>query len=354
METKARLIAFYLPQYHPIPENDEWWGKGFTEWTLVTRARPLFRGHQQPKLPGELGFYDLRLPEVKEAQAALAREHGVEGFCYWHYWLGNGQRLLERPFEEVLASGKPDFPFCLGWANHSWVGRFFGSDGRTLAEQQYPGAEDYRAHFDCLLRAFRDPRYITVNGCPLLYIYRWNRGNEVRKIVALWRELALQAGLKGLHVVAPAGSEASARALGTDGFTYGDSGLFSLREEHLRSASARVVRKLTGRPLVLAYEEVIARWTPCDPAALTGYPYILPNWDTTPRLGANGEVMRGGTPELFGLHVRDVLDKVTHKPRENRIVFIKSWNEWAEGNYLEPDALHGRAYLEALKGEVVT
>ena len=173
---KARIIAYYLPQFHPIPENDEVWGKGFTEWTNVAKAKPLFRGHYQPRIPADLGFYDLRLPEVREQQAELARDAGVEGFCYWHYWFGNGKMLLERPFEEVLKSGKPDFPFCLCWANHSWTTKTWkkghGSSSRTMiAEQLYPGEEDDIAHFNYCLPAFKDPRYITVEGKPLFGVF---------------------------------------------------------------------------------------------------------------------------------------------------------------------------------------
>ena len=170
MAKKARVIAFYLPQYHPIPENDKWWGKGFTEWTNVGRAKPLFRGHYQPRVPADLGYYDLRLPEVREAQAELAREAGIEGFCYWHYWFGNGKRLLERPFNEVLASGKPDFPFCLAWANESWKGFLHGVKGHnTLIEQNYFGADDYETHFREILPAFLDHRYTGYMTSPCLW-----------------------------------------------------------------------------------------------------------------------------------------------------------------------------------------
>ena len=165
---KIMTLAMFLPQFHRIKENDEWWGKGFTEWTNVGTAKPLFKGHNQPRVPTELGYYDLRLPEVREQQAELARESGVTAFCYWHYWFGNGKRLLERVFDEVLESGKPDFPFCLGWANHSWYTKEWNSDGSTknklLIEQTYLGLEDAKMHFDYLLKAFRDPRYIKIDG----------------------------------------------------------------------------------------------------------------------------------------------------------------------------------------------
>ena len=165
----ARLIAFHLPQFHPIPENDEWWGKGFTEWTNTGKAKPLFPGHDQPKVPTDLGYYDLRLPEARKAQADLARKYGVEGFCYYHYWFG-GKRLLERPVNEIIASGEPDFPFCLCWANESWTGIWHGAPRRMLMEQTYPGEADHRAHFEYLLTAFRDKRYITVDGRPRFVI----------------------------------------------------------------------------------------------------------------------------------------------------------------------------------------
>ena len=163
---KARAVAFYLPQYFPIPENDKWWGKGFTEWTNTAKARRLFPGHKQPNLPSELGFYDLRVSETRVAQAEIAREHGVEAFVYWHYWFGNGDRILERPFTEVLESGEPDFPFALAWANQSWTGIWHGAKDRVLKQQLYPGDEDDRRHFQTVLKAFRDARYLRVADDP--------------------------------------------------------------------------------------------------------------------------------------------------------------------------------------------
>src|SRR6266498_1716919 len=162
-ENEIRLIAFYLPQYHPIPENDEWWGKGFTEWTNVAKARSLYRGHRQPNLPADLGFYDLRLAESRFAQAELAQKYGIEAFCYWHYYFGNGKRLLERPFQEVLSSKKPDFPFCLAWANQTWTGIWHGSPNKILIEQIYPGLEDFKQHFYQVLPAFTDDRYLRID-----------------------------------------------------------------------------------------------------------------------------------------------------------------------------------------------
>lgn len=173
---KARVIAYYLPQYHPIPENDRFWGKGFTEWTNVGKAKPLFRGHYQPRVPADLGYYDLRLPEIREEQAKLAKEAGIEGFCYWHYWFGGGKELLERPFNEVVESGSPDYPFCLGWANHTWSTRTWTSNKSRyketiIAEQTYPGVGDYVQHYNTYKKAFKDSRYITVDGRLLFVVF---------------------------------------------------------------------------------------------------------------------------------------------------------------------------------------
>ena len=203
-EGRVRVIAFYLPQFHPIPENDLWWEPGFTEWTNVTRARRMFPGHYQPRLPGELGFYDLRLPETREAQAKLAAQYGVSAFCYWHYWFGGGRRLLERPFDEVLQSGSPDFPFCLGWANQTWSGIWHGAPNRILIEQTYPdspGENDYRAHFETVLPAFMDPRYLRIDGRPLFLVYDPTDLPEPQRFLDLWRSWAADEGLPGIFFV---------------------------------------------------------------------------------------------------------------------------------------------------------
>jgi lipopolysaccharide biosynthesis protein len=355
---RTRLIALYLPQFHPIPENDRWWGPGFTEWTNVAQARPLFPGHEQPRLPGELGFYDLRLPETRAAQAALARDHGVEGFCYWHYWFG-GTRLLERPFEEVLASGEPAFPFCLGWANQTWSGIWHGAPDRILIEQRYPGQADHEAHFRVLLSAFEDRRYITVGGAPLLLVFQPRELPDARRVTDLWRELALRAGLPGLHLVAlaqqdaawdpaPLGFDAVAvsnqtRIAGPPSAHYG---------EAIRKRANAIYARLLRRPLVYRYEDALRHFLVPEPPGVTRYPCVIPGWDNTPRSGIRGVVLAGATPALFAGHVREAVRQVATHDAERRIVFIKSWNEWAEGNYLEPDRRWGRAFLEAMRDAV--
>ena len=194
----VRSIAFYLPQFHPIPENDEWWGEGFTEWTNVRRARPLFPGHHQPELPGPLGFYDLRDSNVRDAQADLARSHGIDAFCYYHYWFG-GRRLLERPFDEVLASGRPDLPFCLCWANEPWTRAWDGSDRKVLVHQDY-SEDDDRRHISWLIEAFKDERYVRVDGKPLFLVYRADAMPDPAGTTRLWRDMADRAGLPGLFL----------------------------------------------------------------------------------------------------------------------------------------------------------
>jgi len=198
---KARVIAFYLPQFHPIPENDLWWGTGFTEWTNVAKAKPLFSGHYQPRIPADLGFYDLRVPETRLAQAEIAQAYGIEGFCYWHYWFA-GEQLLERPFNDVLRTKEPKFPFCLAWANESWTGIWHGAPNRLLRAQTYPGFNDHQVHFYKLLQAFADARYMTVEGKPIFVIYRPESIPEVDRVAEFWRGLAIRSGLSGLHLVA--------------------------------------------------------------------------------------------------------------------------------------------------------
>jgi lipopolysaccharide biosynthesis protein len=363
MNNKVRPIAFYLPQYHPIPENDEWWGKGFTEWTNVAKAKPLFNGHHQPNLPGELGFYDLRVSETREQQAELAKAYGIEGFAYWHYWFA-GRRLLERPFQEVLESKKPDFPFCLGWANETWTGIWHGVPGKILVEQTYPGMKDYENHFQAILPAFQDKRYITVEGKPLFFVYKPLQIPDCSLFLNTWKELAEKNGLAGIYFVGHADASddyEKIQDLGFDGI-YSNRMWESVRKTIQHSFRYRLKRKLKKIGLypsytwsgIIAYQHVIQNFVNPKDAEKNIYPMLLPNWDNSPRSGRNSLIIKNSTPELFRRHVRDVVNIVKEKPEEHRIVFIKSWNEWAEGNYLEPDAKFGRKYLEVLKEEILT
>jgi hypothetical protein len=350
---RARAIAFYLPQFHPIPENDEWWGKGFTEWSNVAKAKPLFRGHYQPLVPADLGFYDLRVPETRAAQAELARHYGIEAFCYWHYWFA-GRRILERPFNEVLKSGEPNFPFCLAWANQTWTGIWHGAPDRILIEQTYPGAHDYEAHFHALLPAFMDDRYVQVEGKPLFCVYRPYDLPSPRQFSDLWRELAHRAGFKGLFLVGEAGAAWVPHNHGFDASV--TTALPELRGWapwwRPRDRLAWYRRRLLGRPTVYRYADVLDQLLDEIPSDRVTYPAVIPNWDNTPRSGGNGLVLHGSTPALFREHLRQAVSRVERYPAERRLVFIKSWNEWAEGNHLEPDLRFGHGYLEAVRAEL--
>lgn len=343
----ARAIAFYLPQFHPIPENDAQWGKGFTEWTNVARAKPLFRGHHQPKLPADLGFYDLRVPEVRQAQANLARSAGIEGFCYWHYWFGSGRRVLKRVFDEVLTSGEPDFPFCLGWANQSWTGRWHGLDERVMIEQHYPGDDDIRAHFHHLLPAFLDPRYMEVDGRKLFVLFQPDDHPDLGGFLRIWTELAQDNGFAGFHFVSAMGLAREPLA----GFIRRDTVSMIARIDRNRPL-ARLHRRLGMAQEGVtraSYADLIAH-IEASPLEDGEMPCLLSNWDNTPRSGRLGYVATGATPELFARHARQRLSTIADQPAERRLLFVRSWNEWAEGNYLEPDAQFGHGWLDALRG----
>ena len=358
-----KIIALYLPQFYPFKENDEWWGKGFTEWTNVGKAKPLWRGHYQPRVPADLGYYDLRIPEVREQQVELAREAGVTAFCYWHYWFGNGKRLLERVFDEVLESGKPDFPFCLGWANHSWYAKTWDKNGsdKLLIEQTYPGIEDAKAHFQFLIKAFRDPRYVKVKGAPFLLIFA---PHLVPKSYLEWfREWTKEAGFPNLFLVANGRylpDNSKYLELGYDAVLHNR--LARLRETYRISVSPfkgyldKIIRyireQITGIPRkALNYEKYypILIDKKVD-SAIEVIPEIVPQWDHSPRSGDKAEaIFYNSTPDLFYKHVKEALDVIKNKPEENQILILKSWNEWAEGNYMEPDLKYGKGFIQALR-----
>lgn len=370
----ARLIAFYLPQFHPIPENDEWWGAGFTEWTNVAKAKPLFKGHKQPRLPADLGFYDLRVPETREKQAELARNAGVEAFCYWHYWFGNGRRIIERPFQEVLDSGKPDFPFCLAWANQSWTGIWYGNPGSVLIKQEYPGRKDEEVHFRWAQRAFEDPRYLRVDGKPMFVIFAPHDMPSTDAFCNHWRDLAQKAGYPGLYLVAISNIYAD----GIDRYRNSilepfDAITQLVPQDYLetialttkyrditrRLKELNLGRKLNDlkpmflrRPTRIQYEDVVAHALEDMPQGNRFLPSVLPGWDNTPRSSYRGVVFEGETPELFRKLLQKAVRHVSINSKERQIVFLKAWNEWAEGNYVEPDALKGHSYLDVIRSVI--
>lgn len=383
---KARVIALYLPQFHPTPENDRWWGPGFTEWTNVAKAKPLFRGHQQPRIPADLGFYDLRLPETREQQAQLAREAGVEGFCYYHYWFGNGRQLLERPLQEVVASGKPDFPFCICWANHTWSNKTWErksavQKNSVLMEQTYPGTEDDIAHFNTLLPMFKDRRYMTVDGKLIFAIYDPFGFKNVQQFIATWRRLAEENGLPGFHFIgmtpstltirtAPDGTrqrvmpnlESSAEIyrrvldLGFDAVNSLGKRRGEMFYEGKWKNIAKTVLRHIGFPtgsMRYDYERTVRNYFAPEDTWENVYPSILPQWDRTPRVASMDGVYVNATPEKFENHIRQALSLIKDKQPEHRILFLKSWNEWGEGNYVEPDMEWGHGFIDAIHNAVL-
>lgn len=356
MNKKVRVIAHYLPQFHPIPENDEWWGKGFTDWINVGKAKPLFLGHYQPRVPADLGYYDLRVNETRIAQADMAKEHGVEGFCYWHYWFGNGKRLLERPLNEIIATGKPNFPFCLGWANHSWLNKnwSYRKLDKILIKQSYNGNSDYEEHFRTLLPAFNDHRYITVEGRLFFLIFRPLDSPEISTFIKLWQKLAKEHGFNGFYFVGQGLRKERNEILkiGFDAFSDISIAEIQERKKGVVKLGLKIKTRYLGQVTYYNYKQASDLFVTEDSKSDDFIPFICPNWDHSPRSGKNGFILHGSTPQLFKKHVKQVFNQVKDKPIEKRIVMLKSWNEWAEGNYIEPDLKYGKGYLEAVKESI--
>lgn len=359
---KPEVIAFYLPQYHPTPNNDIWWGKGFTEWTNVAKAKKLYPGHYQPKIPSELGFYDLRLPQIREAQAELAKEAGITGFCYYHYWFSQGHEELDLPFKEVVKLKSPDFPFCLCWANESWYSKFWNKDGsvekKILAEQKYLGKEDNYAHFYSLLDAFKDDRYIKVDGKLLFMIYQPLSFENFLEFKEQWNTLAQKEGLPGFYFVG--------QSLETDKIDkILDSGFDAVNHCHRLDLYYRyqkgmkimwylinIIKMIVHIPFVISYKKAIRNCIEKEDYCENVFPTMMPNWDHSPRSRDGGSVLHGSTPDLFERHAMDVLKTTLEKSDSHKIVFLKSWNEWGEGNYMEPDLRYGRGYINALNSAI--
>ena len=340
------VTAFYLPQFHPIHENSEWWGAGFSEWTNVARARPLFPGHRQPVVPGELGFYDLRNDETRADQAALAASHGVSSFCYWHYWFG-GRKILEKPLERVLESRSPNFPFVVSWANESWRGTWYGAERSTLIEQTYPGDDDHRAHFEYLEPFFHDDRYGRMLGRPMMFLYKPLAIPGFERFVELWNSLAQKSGLGSMYWVGQVDSYADFgridRVL--------DQGYLNpaLGWKNYRNLDARVFQLLRLPRMVDA--ELLSEGLAEALTRVTGAaPCVMPDWDNTPRAKRTGVVFRQSSGKTLAAQVKVARRHVeATREADEHLLVVKSWNEWAETNCLEPSLDRGREYLEALR-----
>lgn len=354
MSEKIKPIAIHLPQFHPIPENDEWWGKGFTEWTNVTKAKPLFENHYQPHLPADLGFYDLRLEEARLAQEALAKAYGIYGFCYYHYWF-TGKRVLETPLKLKLKNPKEDLPFMLCWANENWTRIWNGGESDVLLKQEYSEEDDYN-HIQELLVYFNDKRYIKVNGKPMFIIYRPNLFPDIKKTILLWRDEVKKAGFPGLYLgcTKSSDSEKIINNMGFD-FSYEFQPSFSNRPKPIRDNVFRryyyeFFRKI-NKPiknkynLVYDYEEFteIQKQKGFPPNC---YPTITPMWDNSSRRKENYFILHNSTPDKYKKWLEFIKKKYPWEKMPEPFLFINAWNEWAEGNHLEPCQKWGTRYLE--------
>lgn len=352
--SKLRALAFVLPQFHPIPENDKWWGKGFTEWTNVTQAKPFFKGHYQPHLPTDLGFYDLRLPEARKAQAELAKGYGIQGFCYYHYWF-NGKRLLDQPIDGMLQQQDLNMPFMLCWANENWTRRWDGLDNEVLIEQEYSKTDDEN-HIRWLCEnVFNDPRYITVNGKPVFMVYRQDLFPNINKTTNIWRSIAVNDyGFKGLYLCVAESFNAKINPL-----EYGFDAAVEFSAHQVisnklkKKGSNKLINLFTNkndstldfRDFKLGVEEAINRVIPDYKL----YRSVTPSWDNTPRKGSKGIVALGSSPELYQNWLRQLVNNFEPYSQDENFIFINAMNEWAEGNHLEPCIKYGKAFLEATK-----
>lgn len=338
---KVRLIAFYLPQFHPIAENDQWWGKGFTEWTNVTKAQPLFEEHYQPHLPTELGFYDLRLRQTRHEQIELAKSYGIDGFCYHYYWF-SGKRLLNKPIDDMLADPASEMPFCFCWANENWTRRWDAADHEVLIAQQYR-EEDDLAFIQELAPVFRDPRYIRVDGKPLLIVYRVQHLPDPLRTAAIWRNHCREAGIGEIHLCA-------ALTHGNESFRqYGfDSGV-EFPPHNLRDASVNAEIQFFNpfKGYVLQFATIARSYLTRDYADEPVFKTVFPSWDNTARTGQRAVVVLNGTPANYAHWLSSTIEKTLQAGASDPLVFINAWNEWAEGCHLEPDRKYGRAFLEA-------
>lgn len=358
MNANKRVIAIYLPQFHPFKENDDWWGKGFTEWTNVTKARPKFKGHYQPHLPTDLGFYDLRVPEVREEQAQLAKDAGIYGFCYYHYWF-NGKPLMERPLKEVLDSGKPDFPFMICWANENWTRAWDGGEKEILIAQDYTD-EDAMKHIKWLIPYLKDPRYIKIDGKPVISIYRTTKIPNLESMIKIWREECRKEGIE-LYIT-------RFESFGESGAEYNNSALDAVVEfgPHTRHLYKSMEKNIWHRIIDKSRRLLSTRDNPqfADYKCLVKtsienlnpdykcFPCVVPSWDNTSRRKKNMFILLGSSPERFENWLSIVLEKSKSYSEDENLVFINAWNEWAEGNHLEPDIKWGRKYLEACRNAI--
>lgn len=351
---KKKLIAFYLPQFHRIPENDEWWGEGFTEWVNTKKARPLFPGHDQPKTPLNENYYCLLDEDTQIWQANLAKQYGIYGFCYYHYWF-NGKLLLEKPLENMLKNSKVDIPFCFSWANETWARTWDGREKSILIKQEYGGEKDWEEHFQYLLAFFKDPRYIKIAGKPLLLLYSASRIEHCEEMVEYWKKRICEEGFPGLFIAETLNGYQRDHALNNSSadvvFEPIYSLMYDLKKNDIFSKISRYlnsrlgvgrVKKIDGKKV---YKIIQKRKYLKDREIFAG---TFPRWDNTARKGNRGVIFEGTDPDDF----RDNLSKICQREDLGEFVFINAWNEWGEGAYLEPDQKSKYSYLEACQSVI--
>lgn len=375
---KAKVIAFYLPQYHPVPVNDKYWGKGFTEWTNVAKAKPVYKGQYQPQIPADLGFYDLRIADVREEQAKMAKDAGVYGFCYWYYRFNKNTRVLDMPIKEIMRLHKPDFPFCIGWANHDWSNKTWVKSKRfqkdvVFLKQEYLGMADYTDYFYEVLPMFKDERYIKIDGKPLFYIFNPDAIPDATEFINCWQELANKNGFPGIYFVARADSCGKAKLIYSKEFlnqglkrynhyiqlgfdavnSYSYRRAEVLASGYFRKVMRQVKIRISGHGLnIHDYGKIMDNYFTKEDRLDYVIPTIMPRKDRTPRSGKNALIYKNSTPQKFEKSVKNALKIIENKKQNHRILFLDSWNEWGEGSYMEPDLKFGHGYLNALKKEI--
>ncbi len=349
-----KMLAFYLPQFHTIPENDKWWGDGFTEWTNTRKAVPLFNGHYQPKIPLDENYYDLADVTVMEKQAELAKKYGLYGFCYYHYWFKNGKKLLEKPIENMLKDEKVNIPFCLCWANENWSRNWDGGNREILMEQDYGGEKEWKTHLDYLMNFFSDDRYITYDGKPILLLYKPEEMPKLNEMIDFWQDEVKKRNFPGLCIIRQHPKSMIDESFDDSRLDYSIKfqpstqwffGKNSKQECLINRKLSALKTKLTKKkPLIVSYDETwdaILNEQPFEDKLISG---AFVSWDNTARR-KDGAVFEGSSPEKFEKYMKLLCEKKTGMD----CIFINAWNEWAEGAYLEPDEKYGYRYLEALR-----
>lgn len=371
MKKDEKIIAFYLPQFHTFPENDKWWGKGFTEWTNTKRAIPLFKGHNQPRTPLNENYYNLLEDDVKKWQCDLAKEYGIYGFCYYHYWFKDGKKLMEKPLEQMLKNKKIDMPFCLSWANEPWSRRWDGSENEIIMPQEYGGKEEWKKHFEYLYDFFIDERYIKINNQPIFVIYKPELITDINDMLDYWNELAKEKGIEKIQFIYQYPQFHYMEEKDDSRFSFGiqfepifstgdmeykmlnkkkkiafllkNTGIFARK---IKNKLKKVLR--IKRPSTYSYDKVWKRILKTKPANEKMILGAFVDWDNTARRGINAVCYKGANPEKFKEYMSELIIKERNEYHKG-MIFINAWNEWAEGAYLEPDEKYGYKYLEAVK-----